>query len=65
MTLSVYCTVLLIWRTRMANSSLVIEVTTELGWLEFIETEWKGQEKPRCIDGRDLSLDPGSDSTDI
>lgn len=31
-TQSIYCTILLIWRTRTANSSLVIEVMAELGW---------------------------------
>lgn len=32
-TQSIYCTILLIWRTRTANSSLVIEVMAELGWV--------------------------------
>lgn len=31
-TQNIYCTILLIWRTRRANSSLVIEVMAELGW---------------------------------
>lgn len=31
-TQSIYCIVLLIWRTRRANSSLVMEVMAELGW---------------------------------
>lgn len=61
-TQSIYCTILLIWRTRMANSSLVIDVMQSLGGLD---TEWEGQEQLHCTDGRDLCLDWSSTSRDI
>lgn len=31
-TQSTHCTILLIWRTRTANSSFVMDVMAELGW---------------------------------